>query len=191
MCKRIIVVPQVMGKVPTLLLGKSRLEIPGHQLLALAAHSSARERLQRVHPRYRQAKETKCGEMAVGCRSTRIVLMKPGNWSRGTGWREGKTERGCLMLDPGSGNTSEASNLELRINETAQDRHSGYAAMLHGESSIRGTVCSSVGTYGSVGALGEHLPGPPGPWCAALSAKLWNVFSRRAEAFCPSPRAGD
>jgi hypothetical protein len=62
--------------------------------------------------RYRQAKETKCGEMAVGCRSTRIVLMKPGNWSRWTRWREGKTERGCLMLDPGSGNTSEALNLE-------------------------------------------------------------------------------
>ena len=82
---------------------------------------SVRERTQRVQPRYRQAKETKCGEMAVGCRSTRIVLMKPGNWSRWTRWREGKTERGCLMLDPGSGNTSEALNLELRINGTAQE----------------------------------------------------------------------
>jgi hypothetical protein len=40
----------------------SRMEIPGYQLQALAAHSSARERIQRVTPRYRQAKETKCGE---------------------------------------------------------------------------------------------------------------------------------
>ena len=96
----------------------SRLEIPGYQLQALAAHSSARERKQRVAPRYRQAKETKCGEMAVGCRSTRIVLMKPGNWSRRTRWREGKTERGCLMLDPRPGNTSEASYSESRINVT-------------------------------------------------------------------------
>ncbi len=41
----------------------SRLEIPGYQLLASAAHSSAEERTQRVQPRYRQAKETKCGGM--------------------------------------------------------------------------------------------------------------------------------
>jgi|GEM_PF-5184478 len=121
MCKRIIEVSQELGRVLLLLLGNFRLEIPGYQLQALTVHSSGRERNQRVQPRYRQAKETKCGEMAVGCRSTRIVLMKPGNWSRRTRWREGKTERGCLILDPGSGNTSEALNLELRINDTAQD----------------------------------------------------------------------
>ncbi len=68
-CKRIIEVPQEHGRVLLLLLGNSRLEIPGYQLQALAVHSSGRERKQRVHPRYRQAKETKCGEMAVGCRS--------------------------------------------------------------------------------------------------------------------------
>ena len=28
-------------------------------------HSSAKERKQRVQPRYRQAKETKCGEMSI------------------------------------------------------------------------------------------------------------------------------
>ena len=49
---------------------------------------------------------------AAGSRSTFILPMKPGNWSRWTRWREGKTERGCLMLDPGLGNTSEALNLE-------------------------------------------------------------------------------
>jgi hypothetical protein len=114
--------PRNLGESYFLLLGNSRLEIPGYQLQALAAALVRQGANERVHPRYRQAKETKCGEMAVGCRSTRIVLMKPGNWSRRTRWREGKTERGCLMLDPGSGNTSEALNLELRITDTAQDQ---------------------------------------------------------------------
>ena len=41
----------------------SRLEPPGDQLQASAAHSSVEERTQRVQPRYRQAKETKCGGM--------------------------------------------------------------------------------------------------------------------------------
>jgi hypothetical protein len=60
----------------------SRLEIPGYQLPALAAHSSARERKQRVHPRYRQAKETKCGGMAAGRHSVSIVPTKLANSSR-------------------------------------------------------------------------------------------------------------
>jgi hypothetical protein len=57
----------------------SRLEIPGDQLQALAAHSSARERNERVHPRYRQAKETKCGGMAAGRHSVLIVPLKLAN----------------------------------------------------------------------------------------------------------------
>ena len=61
----------------------------------------------------------------AGSRSTFIVPMKPGNWSRRTRWREGKTERGCLMLDPGPGNTSEASYLEPRITVTTQDSSPG------------------------------------------------------------------
>jgi hypothetical protein len=65
--RRMIEVPQELGRVLLfLLLGNSRLEIPGYQLQALTVHSSGRERKQRVQPRYRQAKETKCGEMAVG-----------------------------------------------------------------------------------------------------------------------------
>ena len=62
---------------------------------------------------------------AAGSRSTFIVLTKLGNWPRGTQWREGKTERGCLMLDPGLGNTSEASNSETRITVTTQDSNPG------------------------------------------------------------------
>ena len=60
----------------------SRLEIPGYQLQALAAHSSARERKQRVQPRYRQAKETKCGGMAAGRHSVLIVPTKLANSTR-------------------------------------------------------------------------------------------------------------
>ncbi len=60
----------------------SRPEIPGYQLQALAAHSSARERNQRVQPRYRQAKETKCGGMAAGRHSVLIVPMKLANSTR-------------------------------------------------------------------------------------------------------------
>ena len=71
------------------------------------------------------AKETKCGGMAAGSRSTLIVPTKPGNWSRGTRPREGKTERGCLMLGPGPGTTSEASYSEPRINVTTQDSSPG------------------------------------------------------------------
>jgi hypothetical protein len=47
---------------PVVSSAKSRLELPGDQLQASAAHSSAEERIERVEPRYRQAKETKCGE---------------------------------------------------------------------------------------------------------------------------------
>jgi hypothetical protein len=41
----------------------SRPELPGDQLQASAAHSSAGERKERVQPRYRQAKATKRGGM--------------------------------------------------------------------------------------------------------------------------------
>ena len=45
------------------LLGNSRVETPGYQLQALAAHSSVEEQTQRVQPRYRQTTETECGGM--------------------------------------------------------------------------------------------------------------------------------
>jgi hypothetical protein len=73
--------PRNLGE-PCSLLGESRLEIPGHQLQALAAHSSAEERNQRVKPRYRQAKETKCGGMAAGRHSVLIVPKKLANFTQ-------------------------------------------------------------------------------------------------------------
>ena len=60
MCKRTIGVPQELGR-SCRLLGRSRMELPGDQLQAAAAHSSAPERKERVQPRYRQAKATKRG----------------------------------------------------------------------------------------------------------------------------------
>ena len=82
MCKRTIVVPQELERT---LFAPRR--IPGrryrvNQLQALAAHSSARERKQRVQPRYRQTKETKCGGMAAGRHSVLIVPMKLANSSQ-------------------------------------------------------------------------------------------------------------
>ena len=65
MCKRTIGVPQELGRSCFVSSANSRPEIPGYQLQASAAHSSAGERTQRVQPRYRQAKETKCGGMGV------------------------------------------------------------------------------------------------------------------------------
>ncbi len=61
---------------PCWLLGEIPARDTGYQLQVLAAHSSARERKQRVHPRYRQAKETKCGGIAAGRHSVLILLDK-------------------------------------------------------------------------------------------------------------------
>ena len=72
--------PRNLGE-PCSLLGESRLGIPGHQLQALAAHSSAGERTQRVEPRYRQAKETKCGGTAAGRHSVLMVPLKLANFT--------------------------------------------------------------------------------------------------------------
>ena len=52
--------PRNLGD-PVVSSATSRLELPGYQLQASAAHSSAEERTQRVQPRYHQAKETKRG----------------------------------------------------------------------------------------------------------------------------------
>ncbi len=101
---------------------KSRLEIPGHQLQALAAHSSARERKQRVDPRYRQTKETKCGGMAAGRRSALIVLLKQGNSPRRTLWRKAKRQ----PTDPVEGNMSGTSRLEPHVTVTRLDSLGGH-----------------------------------------------------------------
>ncbi len=125
--KRIIEVPQELGRVLLLLLVNSRLETPGYQLQALAAHSSARERTQRVKPRYRQAKETKCGEMAVGCRSALIVPLKLGNSPWRTQWRKAKRR----PADSIEGNMLNTSRFLSHVNVTRLnsfgDREEGEA----------------------------------------------------------------
>jgi hypothetical protein len=67
---------------------KSRLEIPGYQLQALAAALVRQGANERVHPRYRQAKETKCGEKGSRKSQCLIVPSKQGNTSQWTLWRE-------------------------------------------------------------------------------------------------------
>ena len=103
------------------------------------------------------------GLMAVGCRSTRTVLMKPGNWSRRTRWREGKTERGCLMLDPGSGNTSEASYLESLVTGTAQDSIPGMRRCCMANPSLEEPDAVMSARTGLWETWVRNHPRPPGP----------------------------
>ncbi len=103
----------------------SRLEIPGYQLQALAVHSSGRERKQRVHPRYRQAKETKCGEMAVGCRSALILPLKLGNSPRRTQWRKAK-RRPADSIEGNMLNTSRFLNMSTSVDRIASGSTSGW-----------------------------------------------------------------
>jgi len=116
--KRTTEVPQELGRVLLLLLGNSRLEIPGYQLQALPAHSSGRERKQRVHPRYRQAKETKCGETAVGCRNALIVPLKLGNSPWRTQWRKAK-RRPAESIEGNMLNTSRFLHMSTSIDRIA------------------------------------------------------------------------
>ena len=90
MCKRTIEIPQELGRT---LFAPRR--IPGWRYRVTTSRPwrrtrPPRERNERVHPRYRQAKETKCGEMAVGCRSALIVPLKLGNSPWRTQWRKAK-----------------------------------------------------------------------------------------------------
>ena len=101
--------PRNLGE-PCSLLGESRLEIPGYQLQALAAHSSATEQTQRVNPRYRQAKETKRGGMAAGRRSVLIVPLKQGNSPRRTLWRKAK-RRSTDSIEGNMPNTSRFTSM--------------------------------------------------------------------------------
>ena len=125
MCKRTIEIPQELGR----------------SFSSPRQHPGWRYRVTNSRPRRRtcppRSEKNECNRgtakrrqrSAAGwtarSRSTLIVLMKPGNWSRRTRWREGKTERGCLVLDPGPGTTSEASYLEPRITLTTQDSSPG------------------------------------------------------------------
>jgi hypothetical protein len=70
--------PRNLGE-PVVSSATSRLELPGDQLQASAAHSSAEERTERVQPRYRRAKETKRGGMGGRSQSVLIVPLKLAN----------------------------------------------------------------------------------------------------------------
>ena len=59
----------------------SRLELPGQQLQASAAHSSVVERTQRVQPRYHQTRKRSAVGWAARSHSVSIVLMKLANFT--------------------------------------------------------------------------------------------------------------
>jgi len=130
MSKRTIGVPQELGR-SCRLLGNSRLELPGYQLqasaVALVRRGAKRTSANRGTIKRRQRSAV---GWAAGSHSTLIVPRKPGNWSRWTRWREGKTVRGCLMLDPGPGTTSKALYLETRITVTTQDSKPGIQRLV-------------------------------------------------------------
>ena len=125
MCKRTIGVPQELVEILS-----SPRQHPGWSYRVINSRPRRRTRPPRSEHNEcnrgtaKRRKRSAAGWVA-GSRSTLIVPMKPGNWSRGTRSREGKTERGCLMLDPGPGNTSEASYLESRITVTTQASNPG------------------------------------------------------------------
>ena len=125
MCKRTIGVPQELGRSRT-----SPRQIPGwrHRVTNSRPRRRTRppgsERNECNRGTAKRRKRSAAG-WAAGSRSVLIVLMKPGNWSRRTRWREGKTARGRLMLEPGPGTTSEASYLERRVTLTTQDSNPG------------------------------------------------------------------
>ena len=68
-------------------------------------------------PRYRQAKETKCGEMAVGCRNALIVPSKLGNSPRRTQWRKAKRR----PADSIEGNMLNTSRFFRHVNVSRSD----------------------------------------------------------------------
>ena len=124
MCKRTIEVSQELGRSTV------SSEIPGRRYRATNSRPWRRTRPSRSEHNEcnrgtAKRRQRSAAGWAAGSRSTLIVPMKPGNRSRGTRWREGKTERGCLMLGPGPGTTSEASYLEPRITVTTQDSSPG------------------------------------------------------------------
>ena len=93
-----------MGE-PVVSSATSRLELPGDQLQASAARSSAEERTQRVPPRYRQAVVTKRGGTGDRSQSALIVPWKQGNSPRRTLWRKAK-RRPTDSIEGNMSNTS-------------------------------------------------------------------------------------
>ena len=78
------------------------------------------------------------------------------------------------MLDPGSGNTSEASNLELRITDTAQDSVPGMQRCCMANPSLEepyALMCARTGLWEPW--VSNH-PRPPGP---ALRSEIASIQS--------------
>ena len=77
---------------------------------------------------------------------------------------EGRQNRkGCLMLDPGSGNTSEALNLEARINDTAQDSIPGMQRCCMANPLSEEPYALMWARTGLWEPWVRNHPGPPGP----------------------------
>ena len=67
------------------------------------------------------------------------------------------------MLDPGSGNTSEASNLESRINDTAQESIPGMQRCCMANPALDEPYALMWARTGLWEPWVSNHPGPPGP----------------------------
>ena len=118
MCKRIIEIPQELGRSCFVSSAKSRLEIPGDQLQAPAAHSSAGERIERVNAGgTAKRRQRSAAGWAAGSRSALIVPLKQGNSPWRTLWRKAKRR----PADPVEGNMSGTSRLDPHVTVTRPD----------------------------------------------------------------------
>ena len=100
----------------------SRQETPGYQSPGPCGSLVRLGAKQRVQPRYRQAKETKCGGMAAGRRSALIVLMKQGNSPWRTLWRKAKRRPADLI----EGNMPNTSRFDQHVHVTRLDSYGDH-----------------------------------------------------------------
>lgn len=124
MCRRTIEIPQELGR-SCRFLGQSRLEIPGDQLQASAAHSSGEERKERVQPRYRQAKATKRGGMDGRKSQHPRSTDEAGELVPRDPVEERKNRKGVPDVGTWAANYVRGFVLGTRITVTAQDSRSG------------------------------------------------------------------
>ena len=114
--------------------------------------------------RYRQAKETKCGEMAVGCRSALIVPLKQGNSPWRTQWRKAK-RRPTESIE---GNMLNTSRFLTHVNLTRSDSYGDHLWMVNlSVEEPDALMCARPDLWEP---WAGNCPGPPGPTRLRTSA---------------------
>ena len=178
-CKRTIEIPQELGRV--LLFCSSA--YPGWRHRVTNSRPwrftrPTRSEHNEWHRGIAKQKETKCGEMAVGCRSALIVPLKVGNSPWRTQWRKAK-RRPADSIEGNMPNTSRFTCMSTSLGWIA----SGTMRMAN--LLVEEPGCVNVRTSGSVGALGEQSPRATRP-CASLLDRFNAVSSDSLTVFLGS-----